>query len=739
MKDILPTEKGKKLEFSHFPDPLCAFVYRNWGIIPAATMAKTVEATEDGICRLAADMGLPPAEPDPRTLACGYLTVIRANWHLLDYEQLCTLLGWSEEKLTYVIREEDFFGEKLGGFKPDTGKLLWHDFDRSSLEPIRRATIDFYDRLPAKTASLFDFVKSFEKAAVGGVGSASFHDARFEDRIVYPYCALYGDTFLSDTDFSFPDELLEAYRAVGVNGIWCQAVLYTLAPFPFDRSLSEHYEMRLANMKALTERMAKFGLKLYLYLNEPRSMPISFFETHPGLKGAVHGDYASLCTSVPEVQHYIKDAVATITRSVPLLGGFFTVVASENRTNCYSHYEDGQTDCPRCRHRRRADVLAEVNELIREGVSSVNPSVKVIAWNWGMYGELPAEFTDALPTDVAVMGVSEQAVEKTVGGVVTRVIDYSISVVGPGNFAREIWRRAARRGQKRYAKCQFNNTWECSFVPFLPAFRQVYTHMKGLCREQVNGIFLSWTLGGFPSVTLRILSPMFDRGEIPSLRSLYERVFPAEAVDIVERAGEYFSNAFDNFPFDLQVAYLAPQNYGPACLLFEKPTGCKATMIGYPYDDLDSWRSIYPEDVFENQFLLLSDGWERGNRLLGELPVKSSALDELIDCAEAAYCHFRSTYLQIRFVRVRDGREKGDLAEIAEEEASLALRLAAVQRHNPCIGYESSNHYFYNTALLAEKYINCRYLSDRMRRGGSLSGEKQQRRGEPITAPRLNQ
>ena len=162
-------------------------------------------------------------------------------------------------------------------------------------------------------------------------------------------------------------------------------------------------------------------------------------------------------------------------------------------------------------------------------------------------------------------------------------------------------------------------------------------------------------------------------------------------------------------------------------------------MIGYPYDDLDSWRSIYPEDVFENQFLLLSDGWERGNRLLGELPVKSSALDELIDCAEAAYCHFRSTYLQIRFVRVRDGREKGDLAEIAEEEASLALRLAAVQRHNPCIGYESSNHYFYNTALLAEKYINCRYLSDRMRRGGSLSGEKQQRRGEPITAPRLNQ
>ena len=118
----------------------------------------------------------------------------------------------------------------------------------------------------------------------------------------------------------------------------------------------------------------------------------------------------------------MRDAVATITRSVPLLGGFFTIVASENRTNCYSHSEDGQTDCPRCRQRRRADVLAEVNALIREGASSINPAVKTIAWDWGMYEELPAAFVDALPTDVDVMGVSEQVVEKIVGGIKTKMI-----------------------------------------------------------------------------------------------------------------------------------------------------------------------------------------------------------------------------------------------------------------------------------------------------------------------------
>lgn len=116
MKDILPIKEGKRLELLHFPDPLCAFVYRNWGIITPKTMARVVECREEDICRLALEMGLLPREVDPSWLRYGYLTVIRSNWHLLDYEQLCLLLDCSEEKLTFIIKEEDFFGEKLGGY-----------------------------------------------------------------------------------------------------------------------------------------------------------------------------------------------------------------------------------------------------------------------------------------------------------------------------------------------------------------------------------------------------------------------------------------------------------------------------------------------------------------------------------------------------------------------------------------------------------------------------------------------
>ena len=46
---------------------------------------------------------------------------------------------------------------------------------------------------------------------------------------------------------------------------------------------------------------------------------------------------ATLCTSVPEVQKYLVEAVAFICRAVPGLAGFFTITASESLTNCWSH------------------------------------------------------------------------------------------------------------------------------------------------------------------------------------------------------------------------------------------------------------------------------------------------------------------------------------------------------------------------------------------------------------------
>ena len=122
---------------------------------------------------------------------------------------------------------------------------------------------------------------------------------------------------------SFPDELLYEYSKVGINGIWAQGILYTIAEFPFDPSLSAGYEKRRESLKDLVERAKKYGIKVYLYINEPRAMPLSFFDNYPEMKGTVIGDFAAMCTThAPEVLEYLGNALKDLCRAVPALADF---------------------------------------------------------------------------------------------------------------------------------------------------------------------------------------------------------------------------------------------------------------------------------------------------------------------------------------------------------------------------------------------------------------------------------
>src|SRR5262249_25500290 len=136
-------------------------------------------------------------------------------------------------------------------------------------------------------------------------------------------------------------------------------VLPALARCSFAPALGERCEERLENLRKLVARARRYGIGVYLYLNEPRAMPLAFFEQHPELRGVTEGDFAALCTSTPAVQEFLVEGLASVFRAVPDLAGVFTITASENLTNCWSHGR-GEA-CPRCRERSPAAVIAEVN------------------------------------------------------------------------------------------------------------------------------------------------------------------------------------------------------------------------------------------------------------------------------------------------------------------------------------------------------------------------------------------
>jgi hypothetical protein len=153
-------------------------------------------------------------------------------------------------------------------------------------------------------------------------------------------------------------------------------------------------------------------------------------------------------------------------------------------------------------------------------------------------------------------------------------------------------------------------------------------------------------------------------------------------------------------------------------------------MVGFPYDDLDGWRAIYPADVLAGQFEKMAAGWGDGlsifRNAVGKVSTPSQQVDlqDDLGVAEAAYLHFRSVANQIRFVMARNallsdslkGAEREAQIEtvkrIAADEIRNARRLFTLARQDPRIGFEASNHYYYLPLDLVEKVVNCRYIQD---------------------------
>ena len=473
----------------HFPDRLHAFVWRNWPLVPTARMAKTIGAQQAEIVRIGKAMGLPdpPAIGHDQQMRSA-LTVIRRNWHLLPYDQLLTLLDWTPRQLEYSLREDDFLYIRLGSLKPKCEPLRYLPPDAATIKreheiatTLRR---EFPEGMPKSTSALFSFVadlsrpitpqlrnstrpsavnpfapgKSGERpvsgpAPEGGSNAPTTFPRKpggFSPCFCYSYFALYGDPLLDPAADPYPDAYLQRLAASGIDGVWLQAVLYKLAPFPWDRSLSDRYEERLAGLRRLVARAKRHGIGIYLYLNEPRSMPLDFFRAHPDLKGAVEGDHAALCTSSPEVQRYITDFVASICRAAPDIAGFFTITASENLTNCWSHGRGAE--CPRCGLRGAATVIAEVNGLVDAGIKQAGSSAKLIAWDWGWPEPAAKSIIDRLPAGISLMSVSEWDLPINRGGVASAVGEYSVSAIGPGPRARRHWQWARQRGHHPIAK-----------------------------------------------------------------------------------------------------------------------------------------------------------------------------------------------------------------------------------------------------------------------------------------------
>lgn len=721
------------LTLPHFPDQAHAFVWRNWPLVPVERMAAVLDAAPDDVAAMGRRMGLgTPPKISNEQWRRSYITIIRRNWHLLAYEQLLKLLDWTEDELAFVLREDDFLYIKLGSLKPDCPPVRYApptpEIEAQCAALAGRAAAHFGGGAAVWDAPLFGFVDALSAMPDD---PAEPIESTFSPRFCYSYFALYGDPLLEPDLDPFPSGYLARLRASGVGGVWLQGVLYKLTPFPFDPDLSEGWETRLANLRALVERAREQDMDVFLYLNEPWAMSVAFFEVYPDLRGVPLGDHAALCTSAPAVQAYLREAIELLAREVPGLGGIFTITASENPTNCWSHNRGNE--CARCGPRGAAAVIAEISTLLADGLDAAGSDAQLIAWDWGWRDDWAPEAIALLPERTALQSVSEWSIPVTRGGVNSAVGEYSISVVGPGPRATRHWDLARARGLKTMAKIQANNTWEIAAVPYVPAVENVARHAAGLREAGVDGLQMSWTLGGHPSPNLEVVAAM-GRPDAPDIDTAMHAVAAGRVGDelapALVQAWKDFSTAYSEYPYHGGVMYNAPQQVGPANLLWAEPTGYRATMVCFPYDDLDGWRAVFPPEVLAKQFETMAGGFDAALNALRAAadgvdltPDQQAALDSEYTVAETCAIHFRSVVNQVRFVQARNALDDAapdervallDTLEAAvRSELELAKHLHAVQRRDPRIGFEASNHYFYVPIDLAEKVLNCEDLLTR--------------------------
>ncbi len=556
----------------------------------------------------------------------------------------------------------------------------------------------------------------------GGEASAfADKESPFATRMVFSYFADYGDPLLDPEIGSYPEGLLQRLASQGVNAVYLHVVLRTLAKDPKYPEFGIGSEERLKNLRTLVKRAAKYGMKVLLYINEPRAMPIQFFEARPeraalkGVQGRGYESMYAMCTSVPEVRRWIADSVEQVFRAVPGLGGVYTISSDENLTNCASKWN--RKGCPRCAGRTNAEVIAEVNATILEGMRRAAPDAIAVFWDWGWKDDDFDEILARLPTDnCALMTVSEWGVPVDRGGVSTNVFEYSLSVSGPGDRACRRFAAARARGMKAFAKVQAGCSWELCTVPYLPVMDIVATHARRLADAGVNGVMMSWSLGGYPAPNLSAFAACRVGEPVPEMlsRMAAER-YGVAAAPAVCAAWTVFSDGFREFPFHRQLLYEGPQHWGPANPLYPKPTGYVATMVGIPYDDLAHWRWTYTPDGFISQFEKTAAGFERGSAKWREAFAKMTgaaraSAERDARLFEAAALHFRSSADQARFVLARDAGDREAMLGAVRRELDAARRYLPLVRADSRLGYECSNHYFFVPQDVREKIVLARLL-----------------------------
>jgi len=537
------------------------------------------------------------------------------------------------------------------------------------------------------------------------------------------------DELMDDVDY-YPDAYLNRLAHEGVNGLWLSIEWEDITKTSF-REPDKDMERRLAKLRKTVGKCARYGIKIWLYSNEPEgfySPDDPMLKAHPDLAGAGGPSRRQICPNSEEAQKFIYESVYWIFSQVPGLGGSINISLGEHGSSCLDTIgvnDDRKPNCPRCSKVPNWQTLYNSQNAMARGIKDANSDAEYICWlylpSWKPLSPWVYELGSHVPKDVTLQinfesgAVKYQLDRPRVGG------DYWLSFIGPSErFARFAGNASAGKTPMS-AKLQVGCSHESATIPFMPVPPILYGKYREMPRMNIGSVMQCWYFGNYPGVMNKAAGRLafedFLGTEDDFLKSLARSDWGDDAENVVQ-AWKHFSDGFQNFPLSTRFQWWGPMHSTPVWPLHLKPALKQLQptwLVGGPYGDAIG-------EVLDNHSLAeavilarkMSEEWNKGVSIMKTLEPKfMNNLERMLDIGltEAIGIQFASGYNMMRFYLMRsqlfdlspvDARKQlAAMESIVREEIRNSQRLDVLCAADSRLGFhsEAERHQYCGTRL----------------------------------------
>ena len=544
---------------------------------------------------------------------------------------------------------------------------------------------------------------------------------------------------LQDRVDYYPDGYLRKLMHDGVNAIWVYEDLDQIVSSKRIEEFGKDRERRIRKLNALTEKCARYGVKVYLFMIMPMSLQESTMrnrygnlsEKYPQVQGNTWRGPAGFCTYSEFGEKYLSEAIEDLVRSAPNLGGIMSITFGERVTSCGNTWPDlegvwGNT-CPYCQGKSRMEIVAHTIEIIKKSIEKVNPEMEFISWTYGHRGqplEVIGEYVDRCPENVAMLQNFEDGGRVTQLGKTRFALDYYLCYAGPSDMFSFTAKRAIEQNKRIYAKMQICCSHELATVPYIPVPGLVYDKLTRAKALGVTGVMESWFFGNYPCLMSKAVGMLSSDREYSSKRAFLTELaglyFEEHEVERVVNAWECFEEAYTQYPVNVMFNYYGPMHDGVVWELALLPKNKPLPRTWQLADDTDGDRigeCLFAGHTIEEAFALtdtMRKKWRKGCEILSSLSGWSDNANEHFSVVKALEILFDCGCNILRFYQLRDGLGYGrdDALEILQEMKTIVVteienseKMIALCKADGRLGYHSEAEGYKFFAEKLEKRI----------------------------------